>query len=392
VHSKLLTLSRAALVTITISLVACSDPAGDTLLGTSSEAIVNGELSDESEDEVVDLYGRVSPDAVIHCSGTLIAPDVVLTALHCVTSRDDPNASFRCDPDGTLTSTTPGAGTLGATIDPVEVEVFIGATHDSEPDAYGAEIFGSGSTQICRGDMAAVVLDRELLDDVASVRFGRSVTLGERMRVVGYGLAEVSAEVNRRYRAGRRVIDIGAVGDDPGTGTTAPNTFVVGEGPCHGDSGGPAFSEETGAITGIYSLSAAATCTAVGVRNTFTLLSPYESVVRQALESVGRDPIVEEDPTPDAGTGGSSGTAGTGGSESGSGGTTGGSDSGGSSGSSGTAGDAGEQGGRRGEGSGSRSSGCACYTAGGAARSAAGWAALGVLAFAVARRRKTRSA
>lgn len=395
--SQLLTLTRAAFVSTTLFLVACSDPMSDGALGVASSAIVYGEPSDESEDMVVDVYARVNDNPTnntLLCTGTLIAPNVMLTALHCVTYRDDPNAAFVCGPDGTLTSGVAGAGELGATVDPEGIEVFVGAVPGAEPAAHGARVFGSGSMQICRGDIAAVVLDGDITQAPAMFRFGRGVTLGERMTVIGYGQAEVSGPAERRRRTGRRVLDIGATGGDPGTGTAAPNTYVLGEGACHGDSGGPAIAEETGAITGVYSLTAAASCTSTGVRNAYTLVSPYESTIRAALEYAGHEPIVEEDPTPDAGTGGGE-TGGSGGSMSGSGGTdtggtdTGGTDTGGSSGTSGTSGTEGDDddGGTTGEGSGSRRSGCACR-AGSAARSSAGWAILGFAAFVAVRRRR----
>jgi hypothetical protein len=357
VQPELLTFARTAFFTAIVGLVACSDERGDPAVGVLRTAIVNGEPSDASEDDVVDIYARVSDADILHCSGSLIAPNVLLTALHCVAYRDDPNAQFSCSSDGTLMSATPGAGELGGTTMPSEIEIFVGASHDLEPNAYGFRVFGSGSRQICRGDIAAVVLDRDLGQDFNAVRLGRSVSLGERMRIVGYGQTEEAQSSGRYRRTGLRVQDIGAVGDDPGGGTTAPNTFVLGEGACHGDSGGPAFSEETGALTGVYSLSAAATCTAVGVRNTFTLVSSYESMIRSALESAGHEPVVEEG---GGGTGGMAPRGGSGGS------------------------------GALGEGSGSREDpSCACRTAGGRTHTEYGLFGL-VFAMFTAARRRTR--
>ena len=353
-HPRLLTFARASLAIVAVALSACSDETIDPTVGVYRSAIINGEPSDASEDDIVDVLSQVSDTAFLRCSGALIAPNVMLTALHCVTYQSDPRAAFSCSSDGTLTSGTPGAGELGGTTLPSQVHVFVGATHDGEPDAYGRRVFGSGSMQICRGDIAAVVLDRDLGQDFNAVRLGRSVALGESMRVVGYGQTEDGSSGERRRRTGRRVLDVGAVGADPGSGTTAPNTFVIGEGACHGDSGGPALSEETGAVTGVYSLSAAASCTATGVRNTLTLVSPYEGMVREALEFAGREPVEEVG----GGTGGMPPTGGSGGSAA------------------------------LGEGSGSREDpSCACRTSGGRTHTEYGLLGLFFATFTAARRR-----
>ena len=98
----------------------------------------------------------------------------------------NPQGSFNCRLDGTVISMSPGAGLLGAPIDPALVRVHSGRDADSEV-VHGLRIFGTGSTQRCRGDLAVVVLEQELGQDIAPVRFGRNVTLGEELLAVGYG-------------------------------------------------------------------------------------------------------------------------------------------------------------------------------------------------------------
>jgi hypothetical protein len=118
-----------------------------------------------------------------------------------------------------------------------------------------------------------------------------------------------------RHRRDVTVVDVGDVGCFQGTGPTPPDTFVVTEGPCHGDSGGPALSAETGAVTGVYSLTLAPSCTAFGARNTYALVSPYEDMIREALEFAGREPVLEPmmgEPPECTGTGGSGGSTGEG--------------------------------------------------------------------------------
>jgi secreted trypsin-like serine protease len=90
------------------------------------------------------------------------------------------------------------------------------------------------------------------------------------------------------------VIDVGPASDSDPIGTAAPRTFVVNEGPCHGDSGGPAISEETGALLGVYSLAAASSCTSVGARNVFTRLAPFSSLILGTFDQIGVEPVLED--------------------------------------------------------------------------------------------------
>jgi hypothetical protein len=111
------------------------------------------------------------------------------------------------------------------------------------------------------------------------------------------------------------------------------------------------LSPETGAVTGVYSLTLAPSCTAFGARNTFALVSPYEDVIREALEFAGREPVLEPmmgEPPECTGTGGTDPMGG---------------------------------------GSGSREDpGCACKAIGGQKTSAFGWMVFALCAFATTRR------
>jgi hypothetical protein len=144
---------------------------------------VHGEPSDEAEDAVVRV---MIPSQEALCSGSLVAPNIVLTALHCVAYYDT-FGTFGCDNQGVLTSTTPGGGQVGMPVEPGDVHVDFGAQPDNTPDAYGVRIFGSNSTEICRNDIALVVLDRDLPIAPLAMRLERETARGEKMLVVGFG-------------------------------------------------------------------------------------------------------------------------------------------------------------------------------------------------------------
>lgn len=270
-------------------LVACGvqSQSSDDEFGTSVHAILGGEPSGAEEDGVVQIVGGTG--LRMDCSATLIAPDVIVTALHCVAEFS--SGDFACDSDGNL-QTAPPNGVLGATFAPEEIEIRVGSQVGEEPTAYAKKVFRSGAKDICKQDIAVIVLDRELDLPLSTVRLSRGTLRGERMRAVGYGIN--SNEVAGRFsRSGLRVTDVGADMNGKEQGNAAPYTFVLTEGPCQGDSGGPAFSEETGAIVGVYSISGGADCAALGIRNIYTTLAPFEDLVLEAFEYAGREPLLE---------------------------------------------------------------------------------------------------
>ena len=271
---------------------ACSDNIGEADAAGLRAAIVNGEVSDETDDAVVKVEASPEGGDASVCTGTMVAPNLVVTALHCVAYYT--GGRFRCNADGTLTSTEPQAGELGALASPEQIRILTGVTPSLEPVAVGARVFGTGATEICRNDFAIVLLDRDLDLPIAALRLERSVRRAQAMRVVGYGSTEAAtSDVVRRYRAGVTVTDVGPDAFGQATGSAAPRTFVLSEGACFGDSGGPAFSEETGALVGVYSLSVGTTCTTQGVRNIYTKLSPFSSIVDQAFAAAGYEPLLE---------------------------------------------------------------------------------------------------
>ncbi len=286
---------------------AVNEQAGSSVK-TEQEGIVNGDLSVDADNAVVDVIGPQNG-----CTGSLIAPNVVLTALHCVTDFNT-DTRFTCASDGSLQSASPGSGQFGALLDPSAIKIGVGVVPDFV--AHGKTIFSTNSPNVCKNDLAVLVLDQDV--DIGSapfvaLRFGTMTQKGELTRVIGYGDTVFEAGApGRRARDQLSVLAVGELSPSmPGDANTVPHTIVVGEGPCKGDSGGPLLSDVTGAQIGVYSLLLSQTCVGPDVRNTYTQVAPFESLIRQALTAAGHEPLLE--PEPVTGSGGEGGAPGQGG-------------------------------------------------------------------------------
>jgi hypothetical protein len=286
-----MSIRRLLRCSVAITLLAACGQADDVELGAVHQPMIQGTPSDESYGGVV-FFETKQPSGKLSCTGTLVAPNLVATALHCVTSSV--LGHFNCHPDGTITADTVQEGTIGPLVGPANVKIYTGSPVDySAPAAIGTKLYGTGSTQGCQGDLALIQLDRELDAPVASMRLDRMASRREQVYALGYGETDVIA--NRGFRLLRevQVIDVGPSSTAEPPRTATPRTFVVGEGPCKGDSGGPAFSADTGALLGVFSLNENDDCSAVGIRNVYTSLSPYSKVILDAFDKAGAEPLLE---------------------------------------------------------------------------------------------------
>lgn len=298
-----------ALIAIT-SVTSCGESnVGDIEFGQIESAIAGGSVDEEGHWNSVVLLRTPMPGSTQACTGTLVAPNLVLTALHCVAPLRD--ADFTCNSDGTVTQNKPGAGELSTPVaaNLVEIRVGLDAVHQ-EPAARGKVLITTKSPNICHNDLALVILDTELDLPIARLRLDTPMTLGEPLTIVGYGMTSVSGdEVTRRYVENIRVQDIGL--DTGGTATSGapPRTIVVGASACKGDSGGPAFAHlnDEPAVAGVDSI-VVGTCGSSISRSIFTRLAPFKKLILSSFEEAGYPAWLEgqvapgvEPQAPDAG-------------------------------------------------------------------------------------------
>lgn len=306
-------MKRALLVvgsSVLSCLAACSTPSDGRgeAVGKTAAAVIDGEDSDKSQDSVV-LLVHYDPskrsEGIGQCTGTLLAPRLVLTARHCV-ANTDPYAA--CSADGTPLA----AGVVRDNHDADTMYVFTGSKRpdfyrgDVEPAGIGEEILDDGGKNLCNHDIALIVLKDPIEGvPISPIRLDEDVSAGEEITAVGWGVTDQTASPTTRQQ--RKDVKIVTVGPNKKTGSVPPNEFEVGESICSGDSGGPAFDQKTEAVVGVVSRGGnasgggdesdpAANC--INGKNLYTKVSPFKELILQAYERAGAEPWFEGGPDP----------------------------------------------------------------------------------------------
>lgn len=288
--------SAAALLVAASSLtVGCAgaEPTEGDRVGQAGQRVIGGERSTADQNAVVFVALLENGQFAGTCTGTLVAPNLVLTALHCVAKTDE---SAICGADGTAVE----GGKVHSTNGPSSFAIVSGEAIQGEiPKSRVAavtKVITPGSDTMCNADIAMLVLDRDMPNaKVAPIRLDRTVERSELVTSVGWGLTEDGKSPSQRMtRAGIPVLAVGPV---EGVG---PSEFLVGESVCSGDSGGPAIVA-SGAVVGVVSRggngkaqdpeNAASTC--VGAQVVYTSLAPFKTMIMGAFADAGATPILE---------------------------------------------------------------------------------------------------
>jgi hypothetical protein len=242
-----------------LSLAGCSGEAASSPLAASAPRIDQVEpvlgvpdRGDHPAVVAIDLAGET------FCTGALVAPDVVLTARHCVSIAAD----AQCPASSTQT--------LGLRRpDSLQVRVGDDST-TAEERARGRDILAPPVDEICGADVAILMLDRPI-DDIQPLAIrATGAAQGDHVRTVGF----FDAPAARGVPATKLLRDHVSVLD------TTKTELRVAEGACRG-GGGPALDESTGEIVGVVSRADP------GGDNVYTRVDGFLPLIAQALEQSG---------------------------------------------------------------------------------------------------------
>ncbi|WP_136925467.1 S1 family peptidase [Polyangium aurulentum] len=204
--------------------------------------ISEGYLDDE-DTAVVGIYATSLGGL---CTGSLIAPNLVLTARHCISHINTPNGEVDCN-------TT-------AFAEPAAAKTFLVTTKPSLTENLAdyhktrEVVLVPDGDKLCGQDMALLILEDNIAPSEAMPlvpRIDEPIDKGEEYYAVGYGAVnDEGAGAGTRRR--REDLFVSCVADGCPAFTTKPTEWGGDEGVCQGDSGGPAFDLD-GRVIGVTS-------------------------------------------------------------------------------------------------------------------------------------------
>ena len=220
------------------------------------------------------------PSHVTLCSGALVAPNLVLTARHCVSRAI--TATPACDAHGE----SHNGLHLAEDADPGSIGIYVGAHVRVDRDpvrARAVRTLHPTGRVLCDADVAFLVLDRPLSDvSVLPLRLHGTVESGDHVLPVGFGGGMANAIGNRVARSGSTVLTVGPAANAETGAVLGPREFEVDEATCRGDSGGPAIDARTGEIVGV--VSRGASCSASG-NHVYTRVDAYAHLAAAAFNA-----------------------------------------------------------------------------------------------------------
>ncbi len=292
-----------ALLPLFLSTIACGSSGAPSAEGTAQAAEpIQGGQFDQEHTSVVGMF-TIQGNYGGMCTGTLIAPNLVLTARHCVAPSQSGERFVVC-----------GASAFGQPYAPTNIYF----TNDDQMSDHGNWFRTSGvrvppqGNDTCGYDMALVILAGSGIPASVAVPYIPRIDLdpaqGEVYQAVGYGVTN-PATGNSGNRMSRANLKVACAPGDCGRGVE-PTEFVGETGICSGDSGGPAL-DTSGKVIGVVSRGQEP-CDNPVYGSVSRWKAWITQVAREAATAGGYTPPFwvttgKSDPPPEGGTGGSGG-------------------------------------------------------------------------------------
>jgi hypothetical protein len=224
-------------------------------IATSSSALQNGSV-DSTHTYAVGLR-RSQGHAIFTCSGTLIAPNLVLTARHCVSELS------RTSQKGVNCSTD----TFGATYAASTIAITTSKTFDDADKAKnwvaGSKVLVPSGNAGCGSDVSLIILAKSIpsseakpVDPAIDHFMTEHQIYSINYAAIGYGntAPDTSTSGTRHFAEGLRItclrgssaVDCWTTATNPPSATSIlESEFLGADGVCSGDSGGGAYEQMT---------------------------------------------------------------------------------------------------------------------------------------------------